>query len=436
MNLLDLRTALQERREDFSQSSAKLNRRINQAYLDICSRRKWGWLRRTFTIQTFGTETYTVNVTQGSRTVNVTSTLPTVVRTVRDKRIEINGQRYRIRDVDFEAAVPPPTEVWYLDRPFVGSTAVGLTATVYYDEVALPIGAERIVKAHIVGDTTVVPGHEADTSTGNLGTTNLIGISPSDMSLRDLNSTGRPSRYSVMRKSPIPPPVDAPTTAAGHPNSTAGFLENDATYRYWTTNLDVKSGAESALSPELRFDATTTGDSARIDIPLASASYYTNVYRSKKNGKTPYLLNISPLKATVTTPVINQIDSSLDYQLGRRATDSASNMYMTLWPAPSGLYQVHAVYQREGHRLIEDDDLPLFDSTFHHVILDGAESLMLEAEDEQARANQARQRFEVSIARMIQNDRLDGDNRVVMGGRVRVKGKPQWWHGSWDGTGP
>ena len=46
MNLSELRTALQERREDYSESTAKLNRRLNQSYLDICSRRKWGWLRR------------------------------------------------------------------------------------------------------------------------------------------------------------------------------------------------------------------------------------------------------------------------------------------------------------------------------------------------------------------------------------------------------
>ena len=53
MNLSELRTALKERREDFSPSDAKLDRKINQAYLDICSRRKWGWLRRQYTVDTF-----------------------------------------------------------------------------------------------------------------------------------------------------------------------------------------------------------------------------------------------------------------------------------------------------------------------------------------------------------------------------------------------
>lgn len=432
MNLSDLRTALQERREDFSQSSAKLNRRINQAYLDICSRRKWGWLRRTFTTQTFATETYTVTTFDSNRQVSVTSALPISRRTVRDKRVTINGQLYRIRDVDF--ATLPTTETWYLDQPFVGTGAAGMSATVYYDEVSLPVGAEKIIKAHIVGDTSF-EGSAPVVSTGNLGNTNLIGISPADMSLRDLNSTGRPSRYSVIRKTPIPPPVAAPTLSATHPISTAGHLEPATTYRYWTTNLDIKSGAESALSPELAIESNHFG-SAVIDIALESASYYTNIYRSKKDGKTPYLLTNDPLKPSSTAGLPGIPDSVSDYQLGPRSSDSASSMYMTLWPAPGGSYQVHVVYQREAHRLIEDDDLPLFDSTFHHIVLDGAEALMLEAEDEQPRANQARQRFEVGIARMIQNDRLDGDNRVIIGGRTRVRGKPQWWHGAWDGTGP
>lgn len=430
MNLSDLRTALQERREDFSQSSAKLNRRINQAYLDICSRRKWGWLRRTFTTQTFGTEQYTVTATNASYTVDVTSALPAGRRTLRDKRVHINGQRYRVRDINY-AIAPGSTETWYIDQPFIGVTG-SYTATVYHDEVALPVGSERIVKAHIVGDTTFP---SASVSTGNLGSTNLIGVSPSEMSLRDLGSTGRPSRYSVVRKTAVPPPHTAPTLNSAHPSSVAGHLANGLVYRYWTTHVDVKSGAESALSPELKVVPSTTG-SAAIDIATDSPAYHYNLYRSKKDSTTPYLVSRVPVQPADATGIVGTVDSQLDLELGPRAAESASSMHMMLWPAPSGSFQVHVVYQREAYSLVDDADMPLFDSTFHHLILDGAEALMLEAEDEQPRANQARQRFEIGIARMIGNDRLDGDNRVVMGGRVRVKGKPQSWHGSWDGTGP
>ena len=57
MNLSELRTALQERREDYSSTDGKLDRKINQAYLDICSRRKWGWLRRPYTYATYAPDT-------------------------------------------------------------------------------------------------------------------------------------------------------------------------------------------------------------------------------------------------------------------------------------------------------------------------------------------------------------------------------------------
>ena len=77
MNLKELRTALQERREDFSASDAKLNRKINQAYLDICSRRKWGWLRREHSVTTEAPVTITgavgaansIQVNEGDRTI-------------------------------------------------------------------------------------------------------------------------------------------------------------------------------------------------------------------------------------------------------------------------------------------------------------------------------------------------------------------------------
>ena len=84
----------------------------------------------------------------------------------------------------------------------------------------------------------------------------------------------------------------------------------------------------------------------------------------------------------------------------------------------------------EPSSLSADNDYPLFDSQFHHVILSGAEALMLEAADEQGRANQARQRFEAGIARMIALDRMNQQRKVVFGGARQLRGKPTWWYGS------
>jgi hypothetical protein len=48
---------------------------------------------------------------------------------------------------------------------------------------------------------------------------------------------------------------------------------------------------------------------------------------------------------------------------------------------------------------------------------------MLEAADEQGRANQARQRYEMGIARMIQLDRTNLQNTVLFGGSNRIRGR-------------
>jgi len=481
VNLSDLRTALQERREDFSQSSAKLNRRINQAYLDICSRRKWGWLRRIHLAQTFATETYDdvvctqdwtkVTVPQGSMP---TTRLGYKCRP-RDRRIEINGHVYRtlrVEDTDVETAAPTAAttrEIWWLDQPFIGSSGT-YTATVYHDELALPLGAERIVEAIVVSDSRNVSPGGVTVTVGGIGTTGLGSISPADMTMRDLTSTGRPSAYSVVRKEPIPPPLNALSIKESStyplgvytPATGPSPLGARSKYRYWAAHVDIKSGAESALGPEFLVDNTDLGLGVGVLTLDYDPSLYglaVKLYRSKDGGSTPLHLQVNAaaggldrsdtlLPNTVgdvvtSAPLVDSDfsgtgahDTRPDIDLGNRAPDSASTIYMTLWPAPSTRYQVKVLYQLEAQRLIEDADIPLFDASFHHLVLDGAEALMLEAEDEQSRANQARQRFELGIARMIQNDRLDGDHRVVMGGRTRVAGRPQAWHGSWDGTGP
>ena len=86
--------------------------------------------------------------------------------------------------------------------------------------------------------------------------------------------------------------------------------------------------------------------------------------------------------------------------------------------------------QMEGQKMDGDNSRPLFDAQFHHIILDGAEGYMMDAADEQPRAAHARQRFESGIARMIQQDRLNTQYRIVMGGRRSVVGNPAWWYGA------
>ena len=78
-----------------------------------------------------------------------------------------------------------------------------------------------------------------------------------------------------------------------------------------------------------------------------------------------------------------------------------------------------------------DADRPLFDATYTNVLLDGAELLMLSANDEQPRAQHVQQRYEAGIQRMITQDRLNFQQRALVGraGR-RVRGQPNWWYGS------
>ena len=148
MNLSELRTALQERREDYSASDAKLNRRINQAYLDICSRRKWGWLRREYTANTHASTTITgtgaapVTVTNGTNEVGLHSSLvpgPTVL----GKRVLIDSAFYTIIDMNSTGIT------MVLDRPFTGTTSTSASLKFIYDEVALPLGTESIIESSL-----------------------------------------------------------------------------------------------------------------------------------------------------------------------------------------------------------------------------------------------------------------------------------------------
>jgi hypothetical protein len=155
-------------------------------------------------------------------------------------------------------------------------------------------------------------------------------------------------------------------------------------------------------------------------------------YRSKIGGSVPYLLEesnlVTPHSGNGSTWTV--VDGMDDQELGPRAPESPSTLFLHLHPVPSSTYQIQVLYQLAPVTMGEDLDKPLFDSTFHPVVLDGAEALLLEQSDEQGRATQARTRFERGIQRMVSRDRLNRQNTVTVGGPRKVRGKRTWWYGA------
>ena len=421
MNLSELRTALSERREDYSQSAAKLDRKINQAYLDICSRRRWSWLRREHSFATYAPFVsvpagpgFTINGAQDGQTeVAVVAIAPTVVppRTLYGKRIFVESDYYKVVNIGAVA-----TNI-VLDRPLRCTNAVHLV-NVYYDEVALPNGTLSVSQS-------VMSRGGSPSSSNPLS---MRAMSPIDMSYMDMGVQGQPSNFATVRKEPIPAPLVAPAvtyTVTGTPLSPHIPPGN---YQFWFTHIDAQTGAESSPGPSFLVTVVVGADSFDLVAQTARNDFYYRLYRSRigepQGGGVPYLLS-DPQSQVIAGSFTTQ-----DSYLGRRAPSSASTVFMRLYPTPDAEYEISSIVQMEGQRMGADEDLPLFDAEFHHIILDGAEALMLEANDEQARAGHSRQRFEVGIARMIQMDRLNQQQTVVFGGASTVRGRPSWLYSS------
>ena len=407
MNLAELRTALQERREDYSQSDAKLDRKLNQSYLEICSRRRWGWLRRRHIQTTYAPlEQHSVAGSEnGKRTIAVSGAeAPTSL----GKLVKIDGDFYRV------ASINAAHTQWTLDRPLRCAVTTGTPPApathvikVIYNEIALPVGAISVSEA------TLIQGGSSAYGTP-LG---LAAVSPDKMAHLDMDVSGTPSAFATVRKEPIPAPRMAPSLAPS-----AGSELALGTYTYWYTYVDKQTGAESALGPSSTGTLTVpslaqvtvgtpTADEARTDLLI-------RLYRSTVDGTAPYLVS-DPQDVRVA----GYADSTTDEYLSIPGPNSASTLFVQLYPVPGAEYEVHSLIQVEPVPLSGDNDRPLIDSQFHNVILAGAEALMLEAADEQSRAQSARQRFEVGIARMIQMDRLNQDSTVVFGGARKVRGR-------------
>lgn len=416
MNLSELRTALQERREDYSASDAKLNRRINQAYLDICSRRKWGWLRREYTANTHASTTVTgtaagvngVVYTNGENEVGFGANKipgPTVL----GKRVLIDSAFYTVIDMNSTG-----TQM-ILDRPFTGTSTTATeegTVKFIYDEVALPLGTESIIESSLfTGSTSYALSLEA--------------IQPATMSMRDKDVSGQPTACSVIEKKPIYRPRKKVSDFGALTAGAGGLLTVGATYKYWYSFYDQKSGAESSLSEESSVTLSAAQNRVTLPTVVARKDYVLRIYRSTAGGSVPYLLR-DKLEQSVAV-----VDDESDDYLGTRGPDSASTMFLTLYPYPDSTYQVHMLLMMEALRLDDDDDRPMFDSGYSTTLLDGAEMLMLNAEDEQARANAVQRRYETGIQRMIMQDRLNFQQRVLIGrGGRRVVGKGTWLYAS------
>jgi len=424
VNLSELRTALQERREDYSASDAKLDRRINQAYLDICSRRKWGWLRREYTANTYASTTVTgvapspnnVSVTNGSNEVAIGANLipsPTVL----GKRVLIDSAFYTAIDMSLGG------DTIILDRPFTGTTEteIGVLRFVY-DEVALPLGTESVIESSLfTGATSYALSLEA--------------IQPATMSMRDKDVSGQPTACSVIEKKPLyRPRTKISDIGVGLTAGTGGdgLLTSGATYTYWYSFYDQKSGAESALSEGSSVTLSVTNNQVTLPAVTARTDYVLRVYRSDANGSIPYMLQD---KRLVQITGGDALDTESDDYLGARGPDSSSSMYLTLYPYPDSTYQIHMLLMMEALRLGGDNDRPMFDSGYSTVLLDGAEMLMLNAEDEQSRANVVQRRYEMGIQRMVMQDRLNFQQHVLIGrGSRRVVGKGTWLYSSGSGA--
>lgn len=430
MNLSELRTALQERREDYSASDAKLNRRINQAYLDICSRRKWGWLRREYTANTHASTTITgtgpaggpapgltsIVATNGTNEIGLGATIAANTETLLGKRILIDSAFYTVIDMT------PNGLTLFLDRVYTGKDYPDSTTDplnwdygsikVVYDEVALPLGTESIIESSLfTGSTSYALSLEA--------------IQPATMSMRDKDVSGQPTACSVIEKKPIYRPRKKVSDFGPLTAGAGGLLTVGATYKYWYSFYDQKSGAESSLSEESSVTLSAVQNRVTLPTVVARKDYVLRIYRSTAGGSVPYLLR-DKLEQSVAV-----VDDESDDYLGTRGPDSASTMFLTLYPYPDSTYQVHTLLMMEALRLDDDDDRPMFDSGYSTTLLDGAEMLMLNAEDEQARANAVQRRYETGIQRMIMQDRLNFQQRVLIGrGGRRVVGKGTWLYSS------
>jgi hypothetical protein len=354
-----------------------------------------------------------ITTTNGTKEVSLGGDLADTEKLL-GKRILIDSAFYTVIDMNSAGTT------LFLDRVYTGKDYPDSTTDplnwdygsikVIYDEVALPLGTESIVESSLFTGFTSYA-------------LNLEAIQPATMSMRDKDVSGQPTACSVIEKKPLYRPRNKLTLAESF--TPGGDLTLLSTYKYWYSFYDQKTGAESSLSEPSSLTLTSTNGTITVSGVTARMDYVLRIYRSTANGSVPYLISDTLERSALV------VDEEADDYLGTRGPDSASTMFLTLYPYPDSTYQVHTLLMMEALRLDDDDDRPMFDSGYSTTLLDGAEMLMLNAEDEQARANAVQRRYETGIQRMIMQDRLNFQQRVLIGrGGRRVVGKGTWLYSS------
>ena len=402
--LAEARARVQLRRTDRGYSAASLNRYINDVRADIASRHKWSWLCDDWNARTVATASVTsVSCTSGSPFITLGSAAPD---TLQGKRVLINSKVYRVGETQTSGGT-----VFVLDQPFIDATA-SYTMTVLYDEVALPPGAVALMSVGLL--------------TGQGQPFPLQTVPNTQARMLDHSSFGQPWSFSTITRPQIAAPVSAPSAAM---SGSGGGPGNGLTFSYWYSYIDKQTRAESALSPAVSF-TTTSGNTVTVTF-APRRGFHTRVYRSRNGGGVPFFLT-EILSSTTTTAT----DSTTDLYLARRFPGMGSSVMIKLWPIPSAAYQVVGTVILQSVSLDADSDTPPWPETFDSVWMDGVEAMMLESSDEQGRANQARQRYEAGIARMIREDSPAPAMMIEVGRNARrgIGGKPSMWYGAFTSS--
>ena len=388
MRLADARSALKRRRSDRSYSNAALNGFLNDARRDIESRKRWSWLRRTHRYATTAQDSTSITTfaaTQGSRIATISTPGPV---TLWGKRMLVSDTTVRVLNLD--SAGTSLT----LDAPWTASSVTAQTATVLYDEIALPLDADAALQV-VLRDST---GYAS----------RLNAAAQDDAARWDPSTSGEPYHYCVIRREPTPAPVSAPAAA----DSGSGSGPAQGSYKYWYSFVDKQSGAESGLSPYVEFTQPAPPLHAVTVTPPSRRDFLTRIYRSRVGGSVPYFLG------DVTTYGGDFTDTITDQYLGGRGPESGTEAFMRVWPVPNSVYSIEVTCLVRGVDLADDNDRPLFPATFDNVWLDGAEMRMLGAADEQGRAGAPQQRFEAGIQAMMRQDTVEASKFIEIGGRA------------------
>ena len=372
------------RRDDDAVASAALLRYLNQAHLDFCGRKDWTWLLREFLFTTSAPlEEHACTFAAGSRLAVIAAHAGVTVFG-HSLLVPDESRVYRITNVD------STRQVVTLDRAadFTGASL----CTIPNDEIALPFGASRVVKA------TLRAGGDSGAPLARITTRESVdGF---------YAGTGTPSAYSTYKRQGIPTPL-TPTVGGGVGGSLTG------TYTYWISHYDRTTGQESRLSPPVT--ATYAAETVTVT-PVAREDFSYRVYRSVNGGSSPHFLT------EVLAITTSYSDAGvLDQYLGGVRPADAPPLVLKLDVAPDDAYDVMATYFMSPPPMLSNTDELLVPDELIPVLLDGAEAYYLGNLDEDGRAANVMTRYERGVSRALNRD-MPGSSIIKMGRRRRAAG--------------